>query len=52
MKVVIMPMAPWAKLMMRVARKISTRERARAAKIIPLAMPLSVMLMNRLIGDP
>ena len=31
MKVVIMPIAPWAKLMIRVARKIRTSARARAA---------------------
>ena len=39
MNVVIIPIAPWAKLMIRVARKTSTRDRARAAKIIPLAIP-------------
>ncbi len=46
MNVVIIPMAPWAKLMILVARKIRTRARAKAAKIIPLAMPSSVMLMK------
>jgi hypothetical protein len=48
MKVVIMPSAPWAKLMILVARKMRTRARAKAAKTMPLATPSRVMLMKRL----
>ena len=48
MNVVIMAMAPWAKLTIRVARKMRTSARANAAKIIPLAIPLRVMLTKRL----
>ena len=42
MNVVSMAMAPWAKLMIFVARKTSTRARASEAKIMPWVRPLSV----------
>ena len=52
MNVVIMAMAPWAKLMTFVARNMSTRASASAAKIMPWVRPSSVMLMKRLILSP
>jgi hypothetical protein len=43
MYVVIIAMAPCAKLTMFVARKMSTRPRATAATIMPVAIPPRVM---------
>ena len=52
MNVVIIAIAPWAKLMIFVALKIRTSDRARAAKIKPWVRPSSVMFMNKLICQP
>ena len=46
MNVVIISIAPWAKLTIRVARQISTSASATAAYTAPVEMPLSVRSMN------
>src|SRR5579859_75918 len=52
MNVVIISIAPWAKLTIRVARQISTSASATAAYTAPLEMPLSVRSMNLVISEP
>ena len=51
-KVVIIAIAPCAKLIIFVARKIRTSDNARAAKIKPCVNPSRVMFMNKLTCAP
>src|SRR5579875_2822467 len=52
MNVVIISIAPWAKLTTRVARQISTRASATAAYTAPVEIPFSVKSRNLVIEIP